>query len=314
MRELIPSAPGIRGRERAERLVRLAESQSGVISRAQLLTLGFSDSAISRWAAANRIHRLYPTVYALGHRVIGDEGRLRAALMYVGAPAVLSHSTAASWWGLLEGRPGPIHVTTDNGVGPKNGLVVHRPRRIEATSHRGLPVTPVPRTLLDIAPMVSFARLRRALAEVEYQRLADLDEVAAVLGRGRPGSKALKRALAMHRPELARTLSVLEERFLALCERYGIPLPEVNVTVSGLMVDALWRDQRVVVELDGRAAHSTSAAIERDRSRDLTLRAAGLAVHRYTWEQVTRQAELVASDLRTALGLHLLRTTPGNRG
>jgi hypothetical protein len=111
----------------------------------------------------------------------------------------------------------------------------------------------------------------------------------------------LRSALASHRPELARTLSVLEERFQFLCEAQGIPPPEVNAKVHGLMVDALWRDHRVIVELDGHAAHGTRAAIERDRGRELELRNAGYIVLRYTWQQITRQPELVAADLRRAL-------------
>jgi len=275
------------------------------VSRAQLRSIGFTDSAISRWEAAGRIHRLLPSVYALGHRAIDDEGRLRAALLYAGDSAALSHVTAAAWWGLLGVGPGWIHVSQPGQRSSTRGVVVHHPRQVERTTHKGLPVTTVPRTLLDIASMVPFGRLRRALAEVEYQGLADLDHVASIAGRGRVGSRALTRALMLHRPELARTLSELEERFLALCERYGIPLPEVNVTICGLMVDALWCEQRVVVELDGLASHSSAAAIGRDRGRDLTLRAAGYVVLRYTWQQVTREAELVAADLRTALGLQL---------
>jgi very-short-patch-repair endonuclease len=146
--------------------------------------------------------------------------------------------------------------------------------------------------------------LRRALAEVQFKQLARLEDVAAVIGRGRVGSRALRRAVTLHEPRLARTLSELEERFLALCERQAIPLPEVNVMICGFMVDAVWRDARVIVELDGRAAHSTAAAIERDHERDLVLRAAGYVVLRYTWQQVTRQAAAVAADLRTALGLN----------
>jgi very-short-patch-repair endonuclease len=100
---------------------------------------------------------------------------------------------------------------------------------------------------------------------------------------------------------LARTLSVLEERFLSLCERSGIPPPEVNPKVAGLMVDALWRRARVVVELDGHAAHTGAPAMERDRGRDLRLRAAGYEVLRYTWHQVTREPQAVVADLRAAL-------------
>jgi len=301
VRELTRVTPGFRGPGRTERVTGLAERQGGVVSRAQLLALGLSDSAISRWTAAGRIHRLLPTVYAVGHRAVCLEGRLRAALLYTGDGAVLSHLTAASWWGLVDDPPGWVHVSDGGGRRSIAGVVVHHPREVERTVHRDLPVTTVPRTLLDIASMVSFGRLRRALAQAEYLGLADLDHIASVTGRGRVGSRALRRALAFHQPQRARTLSELEERFLNLCERHGIPLPEVNVTIRGLMVDALWREERVIVELDGRAAHGTAAAIERDHGRDLTLRAAGYLVLRYTWAQVTRGAGLVATDVRTAL-------------
>ena len=94
---------------------------------------------------------------------------------------------------------------------------------------------------------------------------------------------------------------MLEERFLALCESARIPAPEVNVKVAGLMVDAFWPRQRVIVELDGHAAHSTRAQINRDHDRDLRLRGAGYVVLRYTWRQITRQRERVLADLRSTL-------------
>ena len=92
-----------------------------------------------------------------------------------------------------------------------------------------------------------------------------------------------------------------EERFVSLCESARLPLPEINATVEGLMVDALWREQRVIVELDGHIAHSTRAQLERDRRREMRLRAAGFIVLRYTWKQVTEEPDLVAADLAAAL-------------
>ncbi len=163
-------------------------------------------------------------------------------------------------------------------------------------------MTSVPRTLLDLGTVLSARQLRRTLAEADYRGLLEPAEVESVLGRGRPGSRALRAALAHHLPSLARALSVLEERFLELCDSAALPHPEVNAKISRMRVDALWRKQGVVVELDGAAAHGSWAAIKRDRERDLALRSSGYLVLRYTWEQVTERGNAVAADLRRVLG------------
>ncbi len=121
--------------------------------------------------------------------------------------------------------------------------------------------------------------------------------------RGRPGSASLRATLRVHMPQLAATLSVLEERFLELCESAGIPMPEVNARAGRMHVDALWRDAGLVVELDGAAAHSGWAAIRRDRQREVALRTMGFQVVRYTWSQLTEQPESVIADLRHLLDL-----------
>jgi hypothetical protein len=126
--------------------------------------------------------------------------------------------------------------------------------RTSPTPTSRLPVTTVPITLLDYAATASVSRLRRALAEAEYLKLLDLDAVVAELGRGRRGSSRLRRALSRHEPRLARTRSGLERLFFAVCESAGLPLPEVNVRIAGMTVDALWRRERVIVEIDGHGA------------------------------------------------------------
>jgi very-short-patch-repair endonuclease len=88
---------------------------------------------------------------------------------------------------------------------------------------------------------------------------------------------------------------------LRLCERYAIPVPEFNVTVAGQRVDALWREQRLVVELDGKDAHRHWAQIQSDHERDLRLRAAHHTVFRYTWRQLERDDAAVARDVLRAL-------------
>jgi hypothetical protein len=283
------------------------------VGRRQLLRCGLSGSAIDRWLAQGRLRRIHPGVYALGHSALREEARLTAALIYAGPGAVLSHASAAWWWQLVPSAPGFVQISALGDRGSIRGVRVFHPRLVEPVGHRGMPVTAVPRTLLDLAGIVTFAELRRALSEADYRRLLDPRAVEAQLGRGRLGSGALRRGLEAHMPRLAKTLSVLEERFLALCESSGITLPEVNETICGLRVDALWREQRLIVELDGYAAHGSRAAIERDRRRELTLRSAGNVVLRYTWEQVTEQPEQVVADLRLALSATSLGV-PGRAG
>ena len=162
-------------------------------------------------------------------------------------------------------------------------------------------MTPVARTLVDLASMITPRQLRRALAEADYRGLLDPVELLSALGKGRGGSRALRAALDAHIPQLAETLSVLEERFLELCSSGRLPLPEVNARIGRMRVDALWHEQRLVVELDGTAAHGGRAAIKRDRERELALRAMGFQVIRYTWDQVTKRPDQVIADLRRLL-------------
>jgi very-short-patch-repair endonuclease len=289
-------------------LAGLAERQWGVLTRAQLERSGLSASGISWALKRERLHLVHPGVYALGHRRLSTEGRLYAAILYGGPGAMLSHVTAAWWWQLWGSEPRWIHISTARHARSTAELRVHRPRDLDGTCHRGLPVTTVARTLLDHAATVRFEDVRRALAEADYRNLVDFARLDAVARRGRSGSAALRKAIRSHRPELAQTRSVLEERFLALCEAHGIALPEVNPIVEGVMVDMLWRAERVVVELDGHAAHANPAAIERDRRRELRLRAAGHLVLRYTWQQITQQPDEVAADLIATLALRAVRS------
>ena len=134
------------------------------------------------------------------------------------------------------------------------------------------------------------------MAEAEYRRLIALDGLAV-----QPRAPALRRAAKAHLPQLATSRSELERRFLFLCEAGGLALPETNTIVCGFEVDAVWRARRLVVELDGHAAHARPLVAERDRHRELALRAAGFGVRRYTWLQVTGEAAAVLADVRAGI-------------
>ena len=158
-------------------------------------------------------------------------------------------------------------------------------------------------------------RLTRMIREADFQGVLDLEALDAAIARasGRRRLSTLIAALEIHRPGQA-VRSELEHAFLELCRTENIPAPDTNVPMivggRSRKLDCLWREQRVVVELDGRAAHDDPRAFEEDRARDTALNAAGYRTLRYTWHRVTKDAPRVAAELRATLAQS---STPSSR-
>jgi len=275
----------------------VADAQWGAIGHRQLLDCGITRHTIVRWVAAGRLYVRYPGVYTLGHRALPIEGELTAALLAAGPGALLSHATAAWWWGLIEHQPTIIEMSVPTQRHCPDGLKLYRRPNLTTDRHRRLPVTTPIQTVLDFASNATVENTRRALAQGEYKRRINIEAVQKALGRGRPGSATLRQALHRHQPQLARTRSELEKAFIALCEWADIPVPEFNTHLHGYLVDAVWREHRVVVELDGLDAHHTAAQIENDHERDLVMRQNGCQTRRYTWTQITKKRKQVVADL-----------------
>lgn len=242
----------------------------------------------------------------MGHRVVSQRGRWMAATL-AGCPgAVLSHRSAGALWGIVR-WDGAIDVTVARRLHPRRGLALHHGRLApdEHITHDAITVTTPPRTLLDLAAVLSPARLERAVHEAEVLRLADPLSLPDLLDRhpGRRGVAALRAVLddlGAGGPVVTR--SELEDRFLPLMATAGLLVPATNVFIEGFEVDCVWREQRFIAELDGRGVHATLRAFERDRDRDRGLQAAGWRVVRITWLQLRDEPGAVAADLRRLLG------------
>jgi hypothetical protein len=248
----------------------MVEQQWGVIARWQLLNFGVGRGQIESWIARGLLIAVHPGVYALGHTRLPIEGRLVAALLYAGKGAALSHATGVWWWELTPVEPATIAVSAPGRRSSVPGVDVHHPRTLEPTRHRHFPIVTVARALLDYAATATDEQIRLALSEADYRGRLDLRAIHAAIGRGHSGSARLGRALKRHEPRLAYSRSRVERKFLALCKRYGLPLPDLNAKLGLMTIDALFRDQRVAVELDGYRGHRSKAQLERDRRRDCT--------------------------------------------
>jgi very-short-patch-repair endonuclease len=288
----------------------LAARQWGVVARRQLLAARVTHSMIGERVRAGRLLLLHPGVYAVGHARLRREGCWLAAVLAVGRGAVLSHRDAAGLHDLRPTNHVRIDVATTGKARSTAKIAVHRTRSLDAqdtTTVHGIPVTTVARTLVDLAGVVPADHLGRAIKEADRRNLLDTTAIHAAMARTRgrtgPGHRALREAIAEYAAlGLSATLSPLEDAFLRLLRDDGLPRPAVNASVEGFQVDAVWRKQRIAVELDGWADHHTRHAFESDRERDAVLTAAGWRIVRFTHRQVTDRPDRVTETLRR-LGL-----------
>jgi very-short-patch-repair endonuclease len=241
-------------------------------------------------------------VYAVGYRSGSSLARAMAAVLACGPDAVLSHRSAAALWDIAVSGAGPVEVTTRTGRRHPE-VTVHRSTTLtpqQVTTHFGIPVTTVARTLIDLADVLDDRALARAFNEAQITRRMRLGELATFLPHLK-GRRAATRLRPFVEHPARPTRSVLEDTFLALIASHALPPPQVNQRVAGYEVDMLWREQRLVAELDGRRYHEHDRAFERDRERDANLLAAGYRVVRVTWQRLVRQPEREAERLRALL-------------
>jgi very-short-patch-repair endonuclease len=285
-------------------IAQLAERQYGVIAREQLLALGAGPGAIEYRVRLGRLHPLHRGVYAVGQRRLPREARWLAAVLACGPGSALSHRAGGAHWQLIADR-GWCDVTVPRKRRARPGITVHQASlgADEVTIHAGIRITTVPRTLFDLAAVSPRRQVERAVNEAEVRRLWDELSLEHLLDRypRRKGSRVIRAVLADRRQGATVTKSELEEMFLDLIDGAGLPRPEVNAIVEGLEVDAVWRQARLVVELDGRDFHDTAAAFERDRERDRRLLVAGWRTIRITYRQIVETPRRVVGDLRRLL-------------
>lgn len=220
---------------------------------------------------------------------------------------MLSHYSAAWLWGLSRSSPIPIHVTSPVPRPAQLSFVRHRARRLEPADRaerEGIPVTAVPRTLLDLAARLSGRRLRRMLERAEELGLFDRGPVEDLLPRtvGHPGNRKLEGALALYRPPRF-TRSELERSFVDALEAAGLPRPVTGWNELGYELDVYWPEHRFAVELDVFETHGTRESFEADRLRQEELKLAGIELVRITGRRFDREPDEVVERVRRLLAV-----------
>jgi very-short-patch-repair endonuclease/predicted transcriptional regulator of viral defense system len=291
-------------RDRADRgraARRLAREQHQVLSRRQLLALGFSSIAVEHRLATGRLHRQARGVYTVGPPRGTDEQRWMVAVLACGEGAALSHRSAAALWGVGEELRERVDVSVRRRCSlGRPGLKVRsraslRPQDLD--ERNGIPVTSIVQTLVDLATELPDGRLERSVNEADKHELIDPEALRTALEerRGEPGVKRL--AALLDKRTFRLSDDELERFFRPIAAAAGFPVEQTKAWVNDVEVDFYWPSLGLVVETDGLRYHRTPSAQGRDRVRDQIHTAAGLTQLRFTHYQVKYEPEHVEAIL-----------------
>jgi hypothetical protein len=231
-------------------IARIAGRAEGIVTREELIAAGVSDDEILHRRRTGALIDEYPGVYRAGHRSPSVAARYMAAIKACGRGAALSGLAATWFYGVTRGLAPPPEVTSRK-QHRLRGVITHHVRRaaIEATTWRRMPITTLPRALVDIAGRMSEDELARACHEAGVKHGVTPRMVEATLAAhpNAPGARKLRRVLL---GDAKVTLSRLEKRFLDVLREAGLPLPQTNRIAGSNYVDCRWPEHRLTVELD----------------------------------------------------------------
>lgn len=292
------------GQKDARRLWALVERQHGVISRQQLMALGYTRHAIDHRIARGRLHPIHRGVYAVGRPELSRHGDMMAAVLACGPNAAISHETAAELWRLRRAERGPIEVSVPRARRPRrSGLRVHQRTILvpgAVTECEGVPVTSVTLVLVDLAGRLRPRHLEAAVNMADSLDLLDAERLRATLEEFPrvKGVAPLRRLL--DREAFRLTDSELERMFRQLASGAGLPPPDTQEGIDGFRVDFVWPDVGLVVETDSLRYHRTAVTQRRDALRDHTHLLGDRESVRFTHFQIAHEKSHVVRALRKA--------------
>jgi very-short-patch-repair endonuclease len=282
-----------------QKIAAIANRQQGVVGREQVLRAGVTLGELRHRLETGALLREYRGVYRVGHRAPSTEARYMAAVKACGKGALLSGRAAGYLHGLIKGHPPPPEVTvrTKRRV---RGIRTRRARAARGTMVRGIPVTTVPQTLVDLAACLSLDDLARACHEAGVRYGTTPAQVEAVLAR-RPNVPGAGKLRTILRGDVHVTLSIVERGLLSRLREAGLPLPQTNRPAGGRRIDCRWPDRRVTVEVDGYRFHNSRHAWEQDRRREREAYARGDEFRRYTYGDVIKHPSHMLKELSRLL-------------
>lgn len=281
--------------------------QHGRISTAQLAALGVSADVVAGHVDVGWLVREHRGAYRLAGAPEGGPGRCASAVLAVDPGCGVTHRSALERHGVLPEAPGlPVHLTSARHLRSRRGIVVHQSALAahELVRIDGLRVTTLTRSLVDAAACEPPGVVAAAVREAEFLRALDAPALRDA-ARGRPGGALLASLAAERLPVAGDLRDQLERRFARFLRLRHFPTAAVNCRVrlrcpdELVVLDAVYWEAGLALELDGRQAHATAAAFDADRRRDRRLAVQlGLQVVRVTWRHLHEEPDALEADLK----------------
>lgn len=148
-------------RSRMDELVPLAEQNDGLVTAAQARALGITASVLARLTKRGKLERVARGVYRIPYFPIDPLSQYREAILWAHAShgpeqVALSHETALGLYGISDVNPASIHLTVPKSARLRRQkptwIVIHRAdlSPSDVTTHEGLPVTTVAKSVTDV--------------------------------------------------------------------------------------------------------------------------------------------------------------------
>lgn len=288
-----------------------AREQHGLVTSQQAVAI-LGPHRKARWVTQRKLTLVQPGVFRLpGAPESWHQSLMATALATDG---VVSHRSAAELWGLIQ-PAGYVEVSIPPNRTPKlrPPAIAHRIKDLHpelAKTREGFRVTDPVRTLIDLGLVLSTIAVSDAMSRglsTGLLTVPDIERLRDALARpGRNGTGVVRSILEARSLQSSIEESPLEQRFLALLRRAGLPMPVLQHEVWDggrfiARVDAAYPASKIAIELDGYRHHSSPEAFQRDRTRQNRLVALGWTVLRFTWDDVVRRPDEVVRVIEEAL-------------
>lgn len=280
----------------------VARRQAGCFTHGQAARCGLRDAAIQSRLLEGEWIALFSDVYVCAGTPVTQEMHAWAAVLAMRAPVALAGCSAALVY-RLEGAPAPVRpqlvVPRRHEPRPLPGVDVRRvvDDHWSVVRYRGLPLTPIPMTIRDLAAQVGHECARDVVQHALRRRRVTFEGLAGTLGRGFSGSAALRRVLE----EVGPGFQVKWERMVhraVLAE--GVRMrPQTPVRAADgrkAFIDLGLEEIGYGVEIDGFLNHMARFAADRRRGRMLAVEL-GWTIAPYAVEEIATDLRGVAREI-----------------